>query len=476
MAFKTGQYRDWPALDARLAELIRSGKVANSTQASKALRISNGTLQAHIRTDWGLNLSELAEKFPLAYGARQVAAAMDLGADLAAALEDNGLRLVDAQAEDEAEAKAARVEHQPDRSIILEKLMAITEEDQKSPERVMILLGFDPELWKFRSLKMTLWTGQRGQLLGGGAEPLHSVKAHIEPKTVAGTPVADLLATITKRLNAETVPLPRPPARKVLKSSRVLEFPQTDWHLGNDAFEGDYDAEAVIRAGHADLLGQATAGAPIGRIVLPVLSDIFHYDTKSRTTTGGTPMGTSLRPHEMVDLGVRLMADLIRDCLEIAPVEVVQVAGNHDYMLTLMLMVAMEQRYTNNKHLTIDRSEAMRKWRLLGVNLVAWMHGELPKSRAKNWLPVEASEAWSRAQYAEIHAGHWHTRQMDEAGGVIAQYLPSPAPTDGWHHEKGFVGASRGFMSFLWELDQPGWREQRFSPVLATKREEVTGM
>lgn len=432
-------FRDWSVADAQLAEMIAAGQVRTLLGAAEALDINPATLRGHLRDEYGIfRVGEMLERYPQAYAKRESQAA-------------------------KLEPGKTQIEHLQDRSVIIERLMAITEEDGKDPARILTLLGYDSDLWQIVNLKITLWTGQRGQAIGGGAEPLSAVRAQLKPRMIGKTPAGDLMAAIGRRLSIEVPPLPTGRRPRKTKSGAVAELPQADWHLDSDANGVEYDAQASLSAAHAEMLERTAKAGPLAGILLPVLGDIYHYDTMARTTTGGTPMGTARGPHDMIDLGVDLMAALIRAAAEIAPVEVIHVPGNHDQLLAYTLLVAMAQRYSRHKHVTFDLEARPRKWRLVGVNLVAWMHGELPKSRAANWLPVEAAEEWGRKQYAEIHAGHLHSRVMTEAGGVIVQHLPSPAPLDEWHHKNAYVGASRGMMAFLWEPERPGWREQWFA-------------
>lgn len=440
---------NWAILDAQLAELIRSGEVTNSAEGAARLGLKLSTFRAHLRDAYGIRKTVEMGEFVERFEARTEASEAPPGGG-------------------ELEPDEVRIQHLANGSLIIETLLAITEEEAKSPRRVLELLKFDPALWRVVQVDIGLWTGQRSHKLGGGQEPLQAVKAKIAPIVVAGVPLEDILANIATRFEAGIPAAPKLAKRKKASGGLIAEFPQVDHHLGNDPAQGEYNAEQAIAAGQAEILARLTQCEPLERIVLPVMGDIFHYDTRQRTTTGGTPMGSSLGPHEMIDLGLILMTRLVADCAALAPVEVIFVPGNHDYLLGYTLLVALQAHFRHDsKHISFDLDKQSRKWRRWGVNIVGWEHGELPKGRAMNWLAVEAASDWSQALYKEIHSGHYHSRRMNEEGGVIHQNLPSPAPTDTWHYERGFVGASRGFMAFVWAPDRPGWREQWFAEVNA---------
>ena len=53
-------------------------------------------------------------------------------------------------------------------------------------------------------------------------------------------------------------------------------------------------------------------------------------------------------------------------------------------------------------------------------------------------------------KYAEVHAGHWHSQTTAEKNGMVLRYLPSITGTDEWHYNKGFVGAVKATVSFVW--------------------------
>ena len=149
---------------------------------------------------------------------------------------------------------------------------------------------------------------------------------------------------------------------------------------------------------------------------------------------------------------------------EISPIEVLYIAGNHDRMSGYHLIKTLEAFFKDSKYITFDSEHKSRKFRVIGTSLVGWMHGDIPKSRATSWLQVEAREAWGQTRYSEIHSGNFHSQSGTEEGGTVLRYLPALTNIDQWHYDKGYVGAVRSMVSFVWHKEL-GLREIWYSNV-----------
>src|SRR5690606_36216509 len=70
----------------------------------------------------------------------------------------------------------------------------------------------------------------------------------------------------------------------------------------------------------------------IEKIVFPVGSDFFNFDTLDGTTTIGTKQDNDLRWQKLFAVGVEILIKAIDMLTEIAPVEAFLIPGNHDKM------------------------------------------------------------------------------------------------------------------------------------------------
>ena len=215
--------------------------------------------------------------------------------------------------------------------------------------------------------------------------------------------------------------------------------------------------------GLQDIVARAK-GKRFRRIFFVPLGDIFDVDTMQRTTTKGTQQYLTSTPYEMFDSGARLMIWGIDQLRAIAPVEYIFIPGNHDRLASYHLAKTIEAHFRGVKNVTVDASHGDRKWKTFGVNLIAWMHGDIPKRNHFSWLQAQARTEWGLTKYAEIHAGHTHTQTVEEKSGQVLRFLPSTTDASEWENGDGYVGNVRSTVSFVWDSAK-GLQEQWFTNV-----------
>lgn len=302
------------------------------------------------------------------------------------------------------------------------------------------------------------WTGtskDSGKIL---LVPLTRIEARFVRKTLEHITLDEIETMFSKK----EFSIPNFTKKVYEPSDEILEIDITDLHLGSDA---NHAPEKRVKKAIDDVISR-TGGRNFQKIVLAVLGDIFHYDTATKTTSAGTIVTTNgMTVYQVFDLGLTTLIDVIINLLGVAEVEVIFIPGNHDRASSYSLMKTVEAYFRNNENVTFDCSHSSRKFMLHGVSLIGWMHGDIPKARASEWLQVEAREEWGKAKYCEIHSGNFHSQHVPpESGGVILRYLPGLTDVDEWHYQKGFVGAVRALQSFVWHKDL-GLREMWFTNV-----------
>ncbi len=190
-------------------------------------------------------------------------------------------------------------------------------------------------------------------------------------------------------------------------------------------------------------------------------NDVFHFENRQQQTSRNQQVVESngMNPLEMYDVALRMFGSTIDRLLTYAPVELVYVPGNHDGVSLYHLCATMAERYRDTKTFSADLGHADRKFRVVGKNLIGLEHGELSKKNKVHWLQNEAREEWGITKYAESHSGHLHHEEVIEHGGVKTRRLSGVTSTDYWHHSKGYGGAIRATMSFVWDETRLGWVE-----------------
>lgn len=252
----------------------------------------------------------------------------------------------------------------------------------------------------------------------------------------------------------------KPPSRPVLGEMVLM-----DVHLGLLAWRMevgvDTDARIIedfVRESVSSLVDEA-AGRGISQWLLPVGNDFFHTDTtiqgKGGATTAGTPQDVDTRWQKAFGTGQRLMTWVIEHLLEIAPVDVLVVPGNHDETKAWFLGQVLDARFHDDPHVRIDNRPVLRKYHRWGNALLGFTHGseEKPK-RLPGLMTHEAPEAWGASRFREWHMGHFHHEHTIEDSGVRCRFLPPITGTEAWHHKKGLVGNQREAQLMLWTKDR----------------------
>jgi hypothetical protein len=232
----------------------------------------------------------------------------------------------------------------------------------------------------------------------------------------------------------------------------VLELSMTDHHFGKLGWAPevghDYDlkvAEHYFENGVNRSIDRAV-GCDIAEIILPLGNDYYHFETRSGTTEAGTPVDCDGRWAKVYQVGIESMLTAVERCRQVAPVRVVWIPGNHDYVSSYWLCQVIKQAFASSKNVTVDIRPVSRKYHQFGKCLIGWCHGKDEKAaRLPGLMAVEKPEDWAKSTACrEWHIGHLHQSKSlhwmgtHESDGVTVRVLPSLAGTDAWHFANGF--------------------------------------
>ena len=236
----------------------------------------------------------------------------------------------------------------------------------------------------------------------------------------------------------------------------------------------DYDvaiARQCVREAVRDLLEQAVAMPyPIDEILLPIGNDFYHVDNAANLTTGGTPQDVDGRRPRSYRAGRRVVMEMIDALVQVAPVKVAIVPGNHDEETMFALGDALELVFEKHPRVVVDNSPKLTKYHEFHSCLIGMNHGkDIKPARLGGVMAAEQREAWGRTKWREWLIGHWHTKgeavlaPVSEEHGVRVRTIPSLTPPDAWHARKGYVGSVRAAECLIYH-PEAGYRAQ-FSHV-----------
>jgi hypothetical protein len=243
---------------------------------------------------------------------------------------------------------------------------------------------------------------------------------------------------------------------KKVDNGFIVEPNIFDLHLGKLSWRpetgADYDykiARDRFDTVTSDVYNRAKQIA-VERFIYPFGSDFWHIDNKRGTTNAGTAMDYDSRVQKLFMVGVKMLIRSIDAYAEIAPVDVVLVAGNHDEEISYFALQVLAAWYKDSKVVNVWDNLRQRKYIWFGYNLIGYDHGANGFKRLPGNMSTEAPEAWGKTRLREWHTGHLHKLSVDEESGVTVRRLPSVTASDAWHDREGFVGALCRSQAFCW--------------------------
>lgn len=347
-----------------------------------------------------------------------------------------------------------------------QEITRVTPTRVHSLEDLIALFEIDTALWEVERWVANKW--EMAAKVGDEKQqeiqvtPLYQVKVWLRRKSVATLTMEHLRKALLEDIRAEIRQV-RPaaaPRRRFVESGFLFEFTPFDLHLGKYAWADEsvtnYDSDAAADLFNASLdflLQGATrlAGGRLERILAVFGNDVAHFDGKTGTTTAGTRMDVDTRYIKVYRRICEIHRRAVDLLLNVAPVDVVVVAGNHDELTSFHLGEILATRYEGHRHVTVDNGPKLRKYYDFGTNLFGFTHGD---SERVSELPLlmarEQPERWARCSSREWHLGHKHIAEKHEARGRIEQdifsdkgvrirRLASLSAHDAWHTKMGYT-------------------------------------
>tara|TARA_R110002020_G_scaffold26270_21_gene84901 strand:- start:763 stop:2436 length:1674 start_codon:yes stop_codon:yes gene_type:complete len=190
------------------------------------------------------------------------------------------------------------------------------------------------------------------------------------------------------------------------------------------------------------VLADITKHGKPDKIIIGIGSDFFNADNYNATTTSGTPQDNDGNMSDILTTGCELMTDYIDLLRQVAPVQMVLMAGNHDQLLSVSLHLYLQAWYKNCEEVTTIKSAQHRQYLIYDNNLLCFHHGDgvSKTSDLARLAAIEAKEAWGKCDHKMVFTGHLHHEKIEEDRGFTRYQLPSLSGEDRWHAKKGYIG------------------------------------
>lgn len=264
--------------------------------------------------------------------------------------------------------------------------------------------------------------------------------------------VEELKKEIADFASSRSVSVPSVYTSAAIKSNdKVLyEISLPDLHYGKLTDVSTEELEELYVKTIQDLVAKA-AGLNIDRFLLPIGNDGLNSEGLRQTTTKGTPQQDSLGWKQSFKGYWKLIVFAIDYLKNIAPVDVIVVAGNHDYERMYYAGEVISGWYRNNPNVTVDNSDDPRKYYQYGKTMLMFTHGDKEKAHdIPLIMATEQPEMFAKTTHREAHCGHFHKEQVNEYRGIKVRFIPSICPNDAWHKQMGY-SAKRVGQAYIWD-------------------------
>lgn len=196
-------------------------------------------------------------------------------------------------------------------------------------------------------------------------------------------------------------------------------------------------------------------------IIFPQGNDLFHTNDYSGRTKKGTQMEYYCNPQEAYEEICMIVTKTLALCLDVAPVYVPFIKGNHDTDKVHTLGFWIGQVFKNSKHFTLDSTRKQRKYYQYGENLLGFAHGDKEKNKIGQ-LPLlmaeEQKQAWSETNYRKFYCGDLHHGfehqflKGKDFVGCSVEFLRGVGTTDEYHVDNGWIGIPKTGYAHVWNF------------------------
>lgn len=339
-----------------------------------------------------------------------------------------------------------------------DRIIALANGEDLTPERVMVAHGLDPCMWEVVSCKSNFYQTQRkgGQILN-----LYQSKLIVKP--IADGLSFDMIRKEFDSLQAKYTPQKPLPVRKDESGEYLYEINIADLHLGRFASRNETGErldiettkERFFNVINAEVDRICALGDKVQKVLFVWSNDFFNSDGIGNSTTKGTPQDTGVKWQELFNTGVEMLVRAIDTIATYAPVKTFYVASNHSRQTDYYAICFLSAWFRSYPNVEIDTSYRTRHYEVFGSVLLGFSHSCYEQKKNLPYLmSVEQPEAWGRTNYREFHLAHDHTEKVEEKGGIIFRWLPTITSPDTWTTDCGYSGNVKRSYSFLYHRDR----------------------
>jgi hypothetical protein len=357
----------------------------------------------------------------------------------------------------------------------------VTTEKRVSTEKEIIeACNIDTNIWRidrfevgtsegYRKDRKVEWEVLNGRVTRGSVSdsgkmlvvPLHTVRVWVSRKTqeIHGNILTDSFIARATKHSPKYKKIKYKPSRE----ENLFELGLPDLQLGRlvAAEDAGFDIDPTMQIKKANIVVDKLIGYAenfnITKILFPVGNDFFDTNSAEMTTVKGTPQEDDVRWKRTYKLGCDFIVKTIDKLMQLAPVDVLIISGNHDADKIFHLGEYIHAWNHRNPNVFVDNRPMKRKYYAFGKDLVMLTHGYFEKNnKLDSLMAYEVPQLWANSIHREVHLGDLHhkvdmvVKTNELENGVVIRILRSLAHPSVWEFDKGLVGSLKAGEAFVW--------------------------
>lgn len=180
------------------------------------------------------------------------------------------------------------------------------------------------------------------------------------------------------------------------------------------------------------------------KIAILIGNDLNNVNDYRNSTVKGTPQSTYIHHVDAWEITLNFWIEQIDKALQVAPIEIIGIPGNHARDMENMICKALKQVYRHNENINFFSSRIERKVIAYGENLFFFEHGHnFNKGNYAGSMAAHYSELWHKHPNRYCFLGHFHQEKTFDLPGIMVMVARGTCENDEYHFANGYLGTKK---------------------------------
>lgn len=335
-------------------------------------------------------------------------------------------------------------------------LLELSEDDIKTPEKLLKAHGYNVEEFELVNSKNSMWHQKSNK---DGLTTLYCSKITVRPRTeISIETVQNIFNNLSRDITDKEINLLKSKAHKeTSQKCFVLNF--FDVHfakLAHDSETGDAYNYQIAKRRMIDSVMKykehyLKLGESFENIYFAIGNDFFNSEPTGDTVRG-TRQNNDCNYSVMFEEGCSALIqviDILREMGQKVIIPLVQ--GNHSTYTEYYAAQFLKAWYRNCSDVVVDADISPRKYYKFGFNLFGFTHNSEEKNRIYTLMQNEVPHLWADTIERTWFTGHLHSESVKQVDGIFIRQAPTLCGTDSWHKIKGYFNPIKRTQGFVYD-------------------------